>query len=45
LVKQQEINQIYTPSEGKAKPIKRSMTTPNIKSGLGEYGKVPGKRL
>jgi len=25
----QEINQIYTPSKGKPKNIKRSMTTPN----------------
>ena len=28
-LKQQEINQIYTPSKGKAKKIKSSMTTPN----------------
>ena len=28
-LKQQEINQIYTPSKGKAKTIKSSMTTPN----------------
>ena len=28
-LKQQEINQIYTPSKGKAKEIKSSMTTPN----------------
>ena len=28
-LKQQEINQIYTPSKGKGKTIKSSMTTPN----------------
>jgi len=28
-LKQQEINQMYTPSKGKAKTIKSSMTTPN----------------
>jgi len=28
-LKQQEINQIYTPSKGKAKTIKSSTTTPN----------------
>ena len=28
-LKQQEINQIYTPSKGKGKSIKSSMTTPN----------------
>ena len=28
-LKQQEINQIYTPSKGKPKDIKSSMTTPN----------------
>ena len=28
-LKQQEVNQIYTPSKGKAKTIKSSMTTPN----------------
>ena len=28
-LKQQEINQIYTPSKGKPKDVKSSMTTPN----------------
>jgi hypothetical protein len=28
-LKQQEINQLYTPSKGKPKDIKSSMTTPN----------------
>ena len=33
-LKQQEVNQIYTPSKGKAKTIKSSMTTPNKILGL-----------
>jgi len=33
-LKQQEVNQIYTPSKGKAKTIKSSMTTPNTILGM-----------
>ena len=44
---QQEVNQLYHPSKGKAKDIKSSVTTPNtiLAIDFNEYGKVYGKRF